>query len=96
MAILQKILPLLIIHFSSTANFNLFVVRTDKADVNHLYLKFDHYNQSVIVPFYIENFVLVFHTINTIEFLFNVSKRLPPGRGCLGVPVLYGCSGKMC
>ena len=64
-------------------------MRTDKADVNHLYLKFDHYDQSVIVPFLIENIVLVSNAINTIEILFNVSKRLPTGRSGFSIPVLY-------
>lgn len=65
-------------------------MRSDKSDVYKFRSKLNNDYKSVIVPFYVEDIVLITHIIYRVECLLNVSQVDPSGAFDLLDPVLDG------
>lgn len=50
---------------------------TNKANIYKLYSELHHYYQAIIIPFNIENIMLVTYTIGTIKGLLYISETSP-------------------
>ena len=52
-------------------------MRTDESYIYEFDCKFNYYNQSIIIAFYIEYIMLISYTVNSIESLFDIGKAFP-------------------
>ena len=66
---------------------------TNKANIHKLNSEFNHYYQTIVIAFDIENIVLITYTINAIKRFLNIGKTGPLASFHNGSPFLqsYFC-----